>query len=73
MTTIFFESLVDPKIAKTVASEIGARTAVLDPVEGVKAGDDYLSVQRRNAAALHPRPTLERPSFDEVLSRYSSE
>jgi zinc transport system substrate-binding protein len=53
VTTIFFESLVDPKVAQTVAGEIGARTAVLDPVEGVKAGDDYLSVQRRNAQALH--------------------
>jgi zinc transport system substrate-binding protein len=53
VTTIFFESLVDPKLAKTVASEIGAHTAVLDPVEGVKHGDDYLSVMRRNAAELH--------------------
>ena len=53
VTTIFFESLVDPKVARTVASEVGARTAVLDPVEGVRHGDDYLSVQRRNARALH--------------------
>ena len=53
VTTIFFESLVDPKVAQTVASEIGAQTAVLDPVEGVKRGDNYLSVQRRNAQALH--------------------
>ncbi|MGZ6791462.1 MAG: metal ABC transporter substrate-binding protein, partial [Mycobacteriales bacterium] len=53
VTTIFFESLVDPKVAQTVAGEIGARTAVLDPVEGVRGGDDYLSVQRRNASALH--------------------
>ena len=41
------------KVARTVAEEIGARTAVLDPVESVHGGDDYLSVQRRNAAALH--------------------
>ena len=53
VTTIFFESLVDPKVARTVAAEVGAKTAVLDPVEGVKAGDDYLTVQTRNAAALH--------------------
>lgn len=53
VTTIFFESLVDPKLAQTVASEVGAHTAVLDPVEGVKKGDDYLSVMRRNAAELH--------------------
>jgi zinc transport system substrate-binding protein len=53
VTTIFFESLVDPKLAQTVASEIGARTAVLDPVEGARDGDDYLSIMRRNADALH--------------------
>ncbi len=53
VTTIFFESLVDPKVARTVAAEIGARSAVLDPVEGVHGTDDYLTVQRRNAAALH--------------------
>ena len=53
VTTIFFESLVSPKLARTVASEVGARTAVLDPVEGVRGDDDYLSVQRRNAGALH--------------------
>lgn len=53
VTTIFFESLVDPKVARTVANEIGARTAVLDPIEGVRGSDDYVSVQRRNAQALH--------------------
>ena len=53
VTTIFFGSAVDPKLADTVAREIGARTAVLDPVEGVARGDDYLSVMRRNARTLH--------------------
>ena len=52
VTTIFFESLVDPKLAQTVAGEVGADTAVLDPIEGVAGGDDYLSVMRRNGAAL---------------------
>jgi zinc transport system substrate-binding protein len=51
--TVFFGSDVDPKLADTVAREIGARTAILDPVEGVRSGDDYVSVMRRNAAALH--------------------
>ena len=51
--TIFFESLVSPKVAETVASEVGARTAVLDPIESVEGSDDYLSVMRRNAATLH--------------------
>ena len=53
VTTIFFESLVSPKVAQTVASEVGARTAVLDPIESVTGNDDYLSVMRRNAATLH--------------------
>lgn len=50
--TIFFGTGADPKLAATVAREIGAATAVLDPVEGVAAGEDYLSVMRRNAATL---------------------
>ncbi|MDP9183976.1 MAG: metal ABC transporter substrate-binding protein [Actinomycetota bacterium] len=53
VTTIFFESLVSPKLARTVAAEVGAKTAVLDPIEGVQGADDYLSVMRRNTAALH--------------------
>jgi zinc transport system substrate-binding protein len=52
VTTIFFESLVSPKLARTVASEIGARTAVLDPIESVRGSDDYLSVMRRNTETL---------------------
>jgi zinc transport system substrate-binding protein len=53
-TTIFFETLVTPKIAETIAREVGARTAVLDPIEGLRPGSsaDYLSVMRSNLAAL---------------------
>jgi zinc transport system substrate-binding protein len=56
-TTVFFESLVSPKLAQTVAREAGAKTAVLDPIEGLTkdelaAGDDYLSLMRRNLATL---------------------
>lgn len=48
--TIYFETLVDPKVAQTVASETGARTAVLDPLEGLPSGSDqtYLTVMDRN-------------------------
>ena len=47
----------DDQIADTVARETGARTAVLDPIEGlteeqVARGDDYFSVMRRNLATL---------------------
>jgi zinc transport system substrate-binding protein len=53
VTTIFTEALVSPKVAETVAREAHVRTAVLDPIENVKDGDDYLSVMRRNVATLH--------------------
>ena len=55
VTTVYTETLVDPSIAETVASEAGVRTAVLDPLEGLtdeSAGDDYLSVMRANLATL---------------------
>ena len=52
-TTIFFETLVSPKVAETIAREVGARTAVLDPLEGLTdPGADYFSVMRGNLAAL---------------------
>ncbi|WP_327024543.1 metal ABC transporter substrate-binding protein [Micromonospora sp. NBC_01739] len=54
-TTIFFETLVSPKVAETIAREVGAQTAVLDPLEGLSAeggGEDYLSVMRTNLQTL---------------------
>ncbi len=52
-TTIFFETLVSPKVAETIAREVGAKTAVLDPLEGLtEPGADYFSVMRANLAAL---------------------
>ncbi|GAA1772410.1 metal ABC transporter substrate-binding protein [Luedemannella helvata] len=54
-TTIFFETLVSPKVAQALADEVGAKTAVLDPIEGLDPNsgtDDYLSVMRRNLDTL---------------------
>ncbi len=56
-TTVFFETLVSPRLAETVAREVGARTAVLDPIEGLtpdeqKRGEDYFTLMRQNLAAL---------------------
>jgi zinc transport system substrate-binding protein len=56
-TTIFFETLVSPRIAQTVARETGARTAVLNPIEGLTAsqaahGEDYFSLMRTNLSTL---------------------
>jgi len=53
-TTIFFETLVSPKVAEAIAREVGAKAAVLDPIEGLPPGsaDDYLSVMRENLETL---------------------
>lgn len=61
-TTIFFETLLSPALAETVARQTGAATAVLNPLEGltqdqIDAGDDYFSVMHENLAAL--RKALE--------------
>ena len=54
---IFFESLVSPRLAATIATETGAKTLVFDPIEGVSEraqaqGQNYLSIQRQNLANL---------------------
>lgn len=56
-TIIFFETLVSPKVAEVVAREIGAKTLVLNPLEGLtpeeeRAGKGYIEVQRQNLANL---------------------
>ena len=56
-TTVFFERLVSPRLADTVAHEVGAHTAVLDPIEGLtraeqSQGESYLTLMRRNLQAL---------------------
>ncbi len=55
-TTVFTETLASPKTATTLAREAGARTEVLDPVEGVRPDthDDYFSIMRRDLATLRP-------------------
>ncbi len=54
---IFFETLVSPKLAETVANEIGAQTLVLDPIEGIDDeglanGKNYISVMEQNLVNL---------------------
>ncbi|MEA4890413.1 MAG: metal ABC transporter substrate-binding protein [Clostridiaceae bacterium] len=54
---IFFEELVSPKVAEIIAAAIGAKTEVLNPLEGLNdeqkaAGADYFSVMRQNLATL---------------------
>lgn len=57
VTTVYFETLVSPRIAETVARETGAKTAVLDPIEGLteeeaSKGEDYFSLMRANLSSL---------------------
>lgn len=55
VSTIYSETLVSPAVARTVARETGATTAVLDPIEGLtdaSAGRNYLEVMRSNLAVL---------------------
>ena len=54
ITTIYYETLVDPKVAQTIADETGASAVVLDPLEGLAADStaDYVSVMQQNLATL---------------------
>lgn len=54
---IFFEELASPKVAEAIARETGAKTALLNPIEGlseenIKAGGDYFSIMEENLQAL---------------------
>ncbi|GAA3812674.1 zinc ABC transporter substrate-binding protein [Sphaerisporangium flaviroseum] len=52
VTTIFTEELVSPKVAEVLAKEVGAKTAVLNPIESRPKTGDYLSAARTNLATL---------------------
>ena len=54
---IFFESLVSPKLSDTIANEVGAKTLVLNPIEGltkdeIKQGQDYFTEMQTNLVNL---------------------
>ncbi|MGW0335844.1 zinc ABC transporter substrate-binding protein [Streptomyces sp. NPDC003011] len=55
VTTVFYETLVSDKTAKTLAQDAGLKTDVLDPLEGItekSKGDDYFQVMESNLTAL---------------------
>ncbi|MFF6782541.1 metal ABC transporter solute-binding protein, Zn/Mn family [Streptomyces sp. NPDC012510] len=55
VTTVFYETLVSDKTAKTIAADANLKTDVLDPIEGItdkSRGKDYFSVQEANLKAL---------------------
>lgn len=54
---IFFETLVSPKLAQTIANETGAQTLVLDPLEGLSdddigQGKNYFTTMEENLKNL---------------------
>ena len=55
VTTVFYETLVSDKTAKTIAADANLKTDVLDPIEGItdkSRGKDYFAVQEANLKAL---------------------
>ncbi|MEV7208833.1 MULTISPECIES: zinc ABC transporter substrate-binding protein [unclassified Streptomyces] len=55
VTTVFYETLVSDKTAKTLAKDAGLKTDVLDPLEGItdkSKGEDYVGVMQSNLKAL---------------------
>jgi len=55
ITTIFTEELVSPAIADTIATETGATTATLDPIEGLSddtSDQTYLTLMHKNLTTL---------------------
>jgi len=54
---IFFESLVSPKLSDTIATEVGAKTLVLNPIEGltndeIAQGKTYFTEMQNNLTNL---------------------
>ncbi|MGV3465646.1 MAG: metal ABC transporter substrate-binding protein [Heyndrickxia sp.] len=57
LKVIYFEELASPKVAETLAKEIGAKTKVLSTLEGLskedqKKGMDYISEMEENLQSL---------------------
>lgn len=55
ITTIFYERLVSPAVAESLANDVGVTTDVLDPIESLTdetAEEDYFTLMRANLDAL---------------------
>jgi zinc transport system substrate-binding protein len=55
--TVFFERLVSPRLAETIARDAGAKARVLDPIEGLTPAEQdrgltYLTLMRQNLSEL---------------------
>ncbi len=50
---VLYEDLVDPRVANTIAHEVGAQTMKLDPLEGSSnPSDTYFTLMRKNLNTL---------------------
>jgi len=62
VTTIFTEALIDPKVAQTLADDLGISTAVLDPIESqTDSSKDYAAVMNDNIDALTKANNCQYP------------
>ena len=52
VSTIFFEELVSPDVAETIAEETGAQTAMLNPLESAPDNGDYFDAMLENLQSL---------------------
>ncbi len=57
LRVLYYETLVSPRVAATIAREVGARILVLNPIEGLtdeelKQGRDYLTIMDENLLNL---------------------
>lgn len=55
VNTVFFETLASDTVAKQLAEDVGAKTDVLDPLEGItdkSKGRDYFQIMESNLTAL---------------------
>jgi zinc transport system substrate-binding protein len=55
ITTVFYETLATPALAQSLAGDLGIKTAVLDPIEGLTSSDPhatYLTLMRQNLRAI---------------------
>jgi zinc transport system substrate-binding protein len=55
VSTIFYEELVSPKVAESIARDVHVKTAVLSPIEGLSdanSKESYLSLMRENLQEL---------------------
>ena len=66
-TTVFFETLLSPRLADTVAREVGARTAVLDPIEGLTPAEQKRGRYLSDSDAAQSRDATEGPGMPLAL------